>query len=136
MKKMLLLLWIPFIVSSCSLCDAWCEQDYVIENNTRSDIFIEFENARENIVVKAGETKTVAESGGHCSCKQKSPLPDLYPDENMIMTPFFSNFEVRVGDDVLSHDIWRRKYCTYTSTTSKRTYLLVVTDELLEEIRE
>jgi hypothetical protein len=141
MKKFLLigiLALCGLMTTGCRDVDYGCNRDFYIANNTDVSVTVIKNTGREYIISPNDELR-ISSRGGECG-KRKPPLEDQYPDEEMIMQlshsiPF--TIQIKIGDEIIIPDIiMKRKYWNFTTQGNyDATYTLIITDELVEELR-
>lgn len=129
MKKLVLL----FAVVAGALmtgCDGFCTNDFVIINQTESEIIVDMSwYNNKAITINKGNEQAVHHEGHMCS--PRGGAGKYNDDVKMI----YANMQV--GKTIIPDIIWTARYWNYESSGKfHSTYTLVVTEELLESLKQ
>lgn len=129
MKKCLFLVCLfALAITGCSYHYGFTETLDII-NLTDTDItLIRGIGPTSETEIMQGEKINARESHGRCL--EKNCMPDDYPTEHQLLY----NMNLKVNGKIVSRKIWERRYWGRSSEVYHATYILTITNELIEEI--
>ncbi len=126
MKKLILLFAVTtLVIIGCTERDYGCETDYLINNQTKSELTIEIASKNKQFIIRPGEKQVIYYTSGLCG---KNTKPDGF-SEGVVM-----KFRLKINKKFVPEEMLERQYWDFVSELYLATYTLTVTDELLQSL--
>lgn len=112
-------------MTGCSEHDYGYTVDYNVVNRTEFDIVIY--NGKSKLTIQSGEAQTVHQTSG--LCEKDAIITDNFGD-----LLYLSGYSMNLDGEMISSEIFERKYLVFESEVYHATYTLTVTEELLQSL--
>ncbi len=116
--------------------DKECQWDFLIQNQTGSNVTIIWNGVARPPII-SGEEQVISYTIGSCPVNRDPPR-DLFQEDEIMHNIYYRPdvvIQIQADEELMPEIIFRRKYWSFTTTSSSTaTYTLVLTDELIETL--
>lgn len=121
MMKNLFLFFTAVMISMMIGCDPSCSMDFVIINETESDIVIEMRQGSKQVTIEPGQEQIIDRQSGTCVIYKEDATMIHYAD-------------MQIEGMIMPKTIWISRYWDCVVDNPLTTYTLTITDKLIETI--